>query len=285
MSYLYFFIVYRKSCEILSAFMKDVYYYGPNKTKNGSFEMLIKTERIIEKARPMFEQNSHNGNDWKFTHLVKNDMWYKKISFGLRSLNLHRMTYSNLREKLLGNVEVLAPNSDYCLEDLINATNPGIPKKCCIKRQCYDTYFGDISGVGYTLTHKLLLLQLAKRLSCMSGKLYTFRATTICGLIVSEVYSIDYYNMLDDTFDLFLEQVLLCGYEGFLEVFQNKWLYFILKSQRSEGCFSAILTDRLKTRMKKDMTCFKDGCNDHTTGLGTAVLAMYYNYIVKEMFA
>lgn len=75
--------------------------------------------------------------------------------------------------------------------------------------------------------------------------------------------------------------VLLCGYEGYADFFKTKWLIYILKSQKETGCFSAFLGDHLKTRIKRNTNILPDGCADHTTGLGTAVLSLYYNFIIK----
>lgn len=42
------------------------------------------------------------------------------------------------------------------------------------------------------------------------------------------------------------------------------------------------MSDNLKTRLKRNYNIFEDGCADHTTGVGTAVLALHYNYILKK---
>lgn len=78
--------------------------------------------------------------------------------------------------------------------------------------------------------------------------------------------------------------VLLCGYEGFTEFIRNNWLFYILKSQHLSGCFTDNLTDPLKSRIKRDFVYLGNGCNDHTTGLGVAVLALYYNYLINVEF-
>lgn len=151
---------------------------------------------------------------------------------------------------------------------------------------------------------RLLLLEVAKARKCLLDlPFYQIQVRDICSSIMAEISS-NYYGSLDELFDLFLEQgitnnpipcltvqfltflsVLLCGYEGFTEFIRNDWLFYILKSQHLSGCFTDNLTDSLKSRIKKrNFVYFGDGCNDHTTGLGVAVLALYYNYLINIEF-
>lgn len=51
-----------------------------------------------------------------------------------------------------------------------------------------------------------------------------------------------------------------------------KFLQMILNSQKSNGCFS------IDGKTKRNYNIDSNGCSDHTTGLGIAVLALYHNY-------
>ena len=83
---------------------------------------------------------------------------------------------------------------------------------------------------------------------------------------------------LDDIFDLFLEQTLLCGYEGFADFLKIPWLEKIFEVQHDTGCFPV----GVERRGKRETNEWADGWADHTTGLGTAVLSLYLNYIIKN---
>ncbi|XP_057654113.1 UPF0764 protein C16orf89 homolog isoform X2 [Diorhabda carinulata] len=170
--------------------------------------------------------------------------------------------------------------------DIANITWNSSPKKCFVDKKCWKIYYqDDDTASGYLLTHKLLLLQLARARKCNINKeAYYNKTKELCSQIYSEVLSGDYFDVLDDMFDLFFEETILCGYEGFTEFFSTKWLFYILKSQRSSGCFPPILTDKLKSKIKRSTTIFEDNCADHTTGIGLAVLTLYYNFIIKEIF-
>ncbi|KAJ8935098.1 hypothetical protein NQ314_012994 [Rhamnusium bicolor] len=176
------------------------------------------------------------------------------------------------------------PSTDFCLQDIVNLTTVLDSNKCFINNYCWNKYYVyDKQASGYTLTHKLLLLQLAKARKCIINKhQYEVRIKQLCSLIFAEVFNGDYFDVIDDMFDLFLEEIILCGYEGYADFLKNKWLFYILKTQRPTGCFPAILKDNLKTRIKRNTNILEDGCADHTTGLGVAVLALHYNFIIKE---
>lgn len=48
--------------------------------------------------------------------------------------------------------------------------------------------------------------------------------------------------------------------------------------QNNSGCFNAFPG----SKRKRNIQYLGDGCADHTTGLGAAVLSLYYNFALKQ---
>lgn len=47
------------------------------------------------------------------------------------------------------------PDTDLCLEDIVDLTKNLVPKICYIRSDCWTKYFGyDSYATGYVLTHK-----------------------------------------------------------------------------------------------------------------------------------
>ncbi|XP_030750999.1 UPF0764 protein C16orf89 homolog [Sitophilus oryzae] len=268
------------------AFMRDAYQNGSHIMDKSTQNIFSKSAQIIEQSRTIFGKDPKNGNDWKFKYLVDEDIWSKRMKY--KPKNLLRLKYPKLPVSLGRSPNFFDySNTDVCLLEIVNNTQfiHNKPMPCMISKKCWNYFLKDWKGSGYIQTHKLLLLQIAKARKCsIDEELYEVQNKDICSIILTEIVHIMDLNRLDGVFDLFLEQVLLCGYEGYKEFFQSNWLYHIIKAQKGTGCFPDKLGDNLKSRVKKAMTYFDDGCNDHSTGLGAAVLGLYYNYLVKESF-
>lgn len=59
--------------------------------------------------------------------------------------------------------------------------------------------------------------------------------------------------------DLFMEQIFLCAFAGFVEFLDNEWIENVLSWQMESGCFSYNNVS----------------CSSHMNGLGAASLALY----------
>ncbi|KAG5874149.1 hypothetical protein JTB14_029459 [Gonioctena quinquepunctata] len=270
---------------LTQAIIQDVYYNGSHLMDESSQNIIRSSANILRKTVSSVQSE----NLWVANSITDSRIWRKYIVYKENSL----YPFSKLRNhKILeniyqfGDINWQSPNINLCLQDTVNFTSPLRPRMCFINEDCWKKYYelNELAS-GYILTHKLLLLQLAKARQCiMNQEVYDQQKKLLCSFIYAEVSNGDYYNELDDIFDLFLEEIVLCGYEGYAEFFRNEWLYFILKSQRNTGCFPAVLRDKRKSKIKRNINIFEDGCADHTTGLGAAALALYYNFIVKETF-
>ncbi|XP_018564079.1 UPF0764 protein C16orf89 homolog [Anoplophora glabripennis] len=262
---------------LATAIIRDAYQNGTHVMDNSSMKLTEISQEVLKKGQH---------KTWLSKSILDPNIWQRNLKYKYNALdplkkrpslrilkNIYR--YQNLSDEY--------PNSDFCLQNIVNLTKSLTPVECYINEDCRKKYYEyDRRASAYILTHKLLLLQLARARHCIiSDREYETETRKICSLIFGEVISADYFDVLDDMFDLFLEEVLLCGYEGYIDFLKSKWLIYILKSQKKSGCFPASLGDPLKSRIKRDTNILPDGCADHTTGLGAAVLSLYYNFIIK----
>ncbi|CAG9857069.1 unnamed protein product [Phyllotreta striolata] len=265
------------------AIMRDSYRNGSHIMDSSTLNIINKLRKVLQKAVPYVNED----RTWK--SMLIPQLWQKNIEYKYNELN----SFSSVKNiQILTNIakyhndKTFLDKMDACLKDIITTTQSLTPTLCLINGNCWDIFYrNDNISSGYILTHKLLSLQLAKQRNCIiDERFYRSNAKHLCSRMFSEILNGDYFDQLDRMFDLFLEEAVLCGYEGYADFFSNRWLLYILKSQRSSGCFSATLSDDLKTKIKRTTNIFEDGCADHTTGLGLAVLSLYYNFIVKEIF-
>ncbi|KAJ8948441.1 hypothetical protein NQ318_007964, partial [Aromia moschata] len=270
-------------------FVKDAYQNGTHIMDSSSLDIIDKSLLILEKGFSAIDSSKL----WMVKYILDYNIWEKQIEYKDKQLGSFAGApdFRILQNMMIGykNSNNRQPSTDFCLQDIVNQTLELTPNLCYINLQCWKMYYvNNEPASGYTLTHELLLIQLAKARKCITNENeYVARTKHFCELIYAEVFNGDYFDILDEIFDLFLEessilQLFFCGYEGYTDFFKHKWLFYILKSQKPNGCFSAILEDNLKTRIKRDTNIFEDGCADHTTGLGAAVLSLYYNYIIKN---
>ncbi|KAJ8923028.1 hypothetical protein NQ315_001576, partial [Exocentrus adspersus] len=262
-----------------TAIIKDAYQNGTQVMDNSSLKLLRTSSEVLQKGLA----SSHRIRNWIADNVLDSNVWQRNINYKYNSLPALSME-PDLRtlEKVFAAAATYT-DSDICLQNVVNETILNVPVKCYVRWDCWEEFYDyDKPASAYILTHKLLLLQLAKARKCLIPEsVYEVKTKKLCSSIGAEVLNADYFDMLDEVFDLFLEQVLLCGYEGYTEFFKTKWLVYILKSQRETGCFPPFLGDRFKSRIKRNTNVLPDGCADHTTGLGVAVLALYYNFIIK----
>ncbi|CAH0563351.1 unnamed protein product [Brassicogethes aeneus] len=160
--------------------------------------------------------------------------------------------------------------TDVCLEELLSNSK----KYCFVSPLCKQMMLGIRNDTGYLLTHRLLYMQLLQLIDCqipnisIEGYIRGF-----CSLIYKELKTSAHLNY--PYHDKFLEQILLCGQEGFAEILKPHWLSEILTWQQPQGCFKSITS----TRMTRSSNVIAFGCSDHSTGLGSGVLALYLRFL------
>ncbi|KAG5895893.1 hypothetical protein JTB14_000507 [Gonioctena quinquepunctata] len=169
--------------------------------------------------------------------------------------------------------------TDKCLRELLELSPTN--GMCYISDICSEMML-DVNRIdtGYLLTHRLLYLQIQRLQGCKIPN--TYLATPdytkkFCSYIYKEAITNEFLGF--PYHDIFLEQVVLCGMEGYSEFLNGKWLSQILKWQNKHGCYESIA----RNISKRTSTIIDYGCSDHSTGLGAAALALFYRYLLEKI--
>ncbi|CAH1116875.1 unnamed protein product [Phaedon cochleariae] len=242
-----------------------------------------KCKLIIEKTMPLmpnkppymitFRKKLLDATKW--TRALNNDF----LHGGITELGIYKNWTANviLRQK---HAIYKGVRSDECLIEILeNSPSTG---PCFVSEICSDMMLDwHRVDTGYLLTHRLLYLQIKKLQGCTfpgdpsSTEKYIKK---FCSYIFKEART---NQMLGFPYhDIFLEQVVLCGMEGYEEFLNDTWLSELLHWQNPHGCFASIAKDRIRNKTKRTSTTIDHGCSDHSTGLGAAVLALFLRYLM-----
>lgn len=209
--------------------------------------------------------------------------WRKSSNFSsgvLRNLGHYNWTSDYILKNK--KAEYNGVPTDFCMYELLSKTLGNRLKKCKPSTFCDEMMFGRRIDHGYLLTHRLLYLQIAAQLGCYKSFFKKTRAD-YCTYILKEAKTNSILGFPQR--DIFLEQVALCGMEGFEEFFDAEWMDEVLSWQTKEGCHKRgpeLTNETFREDRSANYIAF--GCTDHTTGLASAVLAIYLKYIFKTMF-
>ncbi|KAL3272554.1 hypothetical protein HHI36_014025 [Cryptolaemus montrouzieri] len=80
--------------------------------------------------------------------------------------------------------------------------------------------------------------------------------------------------------DLFMEQIFLCGSEGYVEFLNSIWLQIILNNQLAIGCFP-LFGKKYAVNVTSSTS---NECYEHATGLAIAVMALHIHYTSTSRF-
>lgn len=73
--------------------------------------------------------------------------------------------------------------------------------------------------------------------------------------------------------------VLLCGFNGYAEFLEERWIDNIIKWQSSaSGCYEY----HSDFRQKRNMVILQDNCSDHMTGLAAAAISMFTRILLLD---
>ncbi|XP_033944815.1 UPF0764 protein C16orf89 homolog [Pseudochaenichthys georgianus] len=195
--------------------------------------------------------------------------------------------------------------SDKCLTLLLGTWKMnGTP--CIVTKPCRDTMtrFG---CPHYSLSHQLLYFMIGKMRGCtnlLKGDTRESRANMTeasyqklyCSNMMKANQDIFRDGITEQTVDIFIENILICGLSGFSDFYKADWLQHILRLQDEEaGCFgrdksimSQIIGDELleqlqpHRRVKRREKILPDGCSSHMTAVAVGALGGYLNYYLAE---
>ncbi|EFN61804.1 Uncharacterized protein UNQ904/PRO1925-like protein [Camponotus floridanus] len=165
-------------------------------------------------------------------------------------------------------------NSDQCLFKIMQS---GLNKKCKIPQTCTEGLIKHDNVTGYSLTHRLLIIQTAQRFGCQetASLPFSYLIPAFCARIFQDLVNLEAWNFPNVSQDLMIEQIILCGMEGYYEFLDKHYEDLILSWPHWSGCFKLErISEKLKmTPRASSLTDF--GCNNHMTSLGAASLALF----------
>ncbi|XP_077980426.1 UPF0764 protein C16orf89 homolog [Glandiceps talaboti] len=192
--------------------------------------------------------------------------------------------------------------TDDCIEELLGTSDDSI-KPCDVSDTCVKL----MTTPGfrlYTLSHQVLYLEIAQQAGCAdeierrlqeNGVLVdpNLMMETFCTNMLNEAIEFANAGYPSKGQDLFMEQGLLCGLDGYREFFRSEWLQSILTWQDPTGCFKS---DSMSAFAHKDNTStpqqesvkrrekiLDDGCSSHKTSVAVGILSGYVRYILEAM--
>ncbi|KAF2889853.1 hypothetical protein ILUMI_16320 [Ignelater luminosus] len=183
--------------------------------------------------------------------------------------------------------------SDNCLVEVVTASDNRKPHHCPVSKSCYDLMIKMPTSYnphfpGYGVTHMTIYLQIARSRNCIFNKtLIEALVNQQCSYIFWELKKNVEFGYIPQLFDLFLQQISVCGLEGYAEFLQKRYLEHVLQQQNKFGGFGVKEVDlkelARKQRIKKESNRMMYGANNHTTGLATEVLALYIRFLLKKL--
>ncbi|KAJ3655510.1 hypothetical protein Zmor_014638 [Zophobas morio] len=159
--------------------------------------------------------------------------------------------------------------SDHCLLEIL-------AQNCHMSRFCADMMVAPRIDTGYLLSHRLLYLQIVRLKQCSYDD-DVFRALTkrFCSLMLKEVRTSEVLGF--PAHDIVLEQMTLCGLEGYSDFLSEKWRREVLEWQSPFGCYHSE-----GGNLKRSSNVIGFGCTDHSTGLGAAAMAVNLRFLLQE---
>ncbi|XP_076247085.1 UPF0764 protein C16orf89 homolog [Calliopsis andreniformis] len=256
------------------------------------WETLLKVLKICDRIRRyLLDTIAPENEDIQLLHETLNDptLWMQSISWKNGTLDtesptLDELINQNVRELIMQGTPK-EEESDRCLAEIIRnklSLNYRIPEVCLDILQRRDV------TRGYPLTHRLLIIQVAKAMKC-DNNLSTRTSDVIslyCSAILRDLIDIEAYGFPYNTADLMMEEVLLCGMEGFLEFTDRHYEKLLLNWSHPSGCFSSFVNkfSRQPRLVRRSSTLTDFGCDSHATGLAAASLSLFIRQNVENAF-
>ncbi|XP_043784552.1 UPF0764 protein C16orf89 homolog [Apis laboriosa] len=215
------------------------------------------------------------------------NLWMKKISWQHGALVKGRAnigSYRDIRDLIMQGAPK-EEESDRCLAEIVRNKFNSDHR---IPSLCLEILTTRESTKGYPLTHRLLIVQIAKIMECdqdlPSSELILF----YCSAIFQDLIDIEIAGFPYQTPDLMMEQVVLCGIEGFLEFTDKHYERLILDWSHPSGCFSSFGNKFLssnKMRVIRRASMQTDfGCDNHATGLAAASLSLFIRKSLENTY-
>ncbi|OON14044.1 hypothetical protein X801_10168 [Opisthorchis viverrini] len=124
------------------------------------------------------------------------------------------------------------------------------------------------------------------------------RLERLCSRVAKEIKYIESMNYPSELRDLFMEQVGICGYAGFLSVCQPKYLEQILSWQASNGCFHIFNKEVIapenfdpnryghyrRKRSEQALSAGPEACLSHRTSVALFALSSFMTLYMESLY-
>ncbi|XP_011164550.1 uncharacterized protein LOC105199243 [Solenopsis invicta] len=162
--------------------------------------------------------------------------------------------------------------SDKCLFEILYSS---YKMECKIPVHCIEILMKEDDTTGYPLLHRLLIVQVAKALHCKEAEQLSSLIPEYCAKIYRDLVNLELWNFPVVTRDLMMEQVVLCGNEGYLEFVDEYYENAILNWAHWSGCFGVFRYTDVHKITRRSSSTIDYGCESHTTGLAAATLSVF----------
>ncbi|XP_074094457.1 UPF0764 protein C16orf89 homolog [Cotesia typhae] len=239
---------------------------------------------LCRRSRIYFSEKLKTKNDSFFNRikiLIQSEIWIKPINWHFGVLNSSFQSNFTLSEdqsiSLIMKGTPQEAESDYCLAELSQ-------DNCHISNICMDMLLRKDGSRGYPLTHRLLYVKTARALQCTEN--YRANLTDLtenyCRDIFNDLIELEFNGFPSISRDLIMEQISLCGMEGFLEFVNEHYGNLIIRWQNSHGCFSALNSHTVRSRSKRATSLLDYGCDSHATGVAAAALSVLIREFIEN---
>ncbi|XP_044584294.1 UPF0764 protein C16orf89 homolog isoform X1 [Cotesia glomerata] len=251
---------------------------------NDQWDSLNEIVSLCRRSRNYFSEQLIAKNDSFLNQmkiLLQPEIWIKPINWHFGILNSPFKSNFTLSEdqsaSLIMKGTPQEPESDYCIAELSG-------DNCRISNICMDMLLRKDGSRGYPLTHRVLYVQTAKALQCTEN--YRANLTDLtenyCRDIFNDLIELEFNGFPSMSQDLIMEQIFLCGMEGFLEFANEHYGNLIIRWQNSHGCFSSFNSHTVRSRSKRETNPLDYGCDSHATGVAAAALSVLIREFIEN---
>lgn len=156
------------------------------------------------------------------------------------------------------------------------------------------------SGLAFQQTSRVRAMILSRLFDCMEGVDISALIYKLCIQIYKETKSLEAWDHPAGTKTLFMQQILLCGSQGYGEFIKPRWMNKILSWQEPKGCYADDRQPFLKLsgfvgpasspppkdreeeyRVKKAALSEGGSCNSLTSAMALGSLVMYVRALLE----
>ncbi|GAB1607016.1 uncharacterized protein LOC115217506, partial [Argonauta hians] len=283
--------------------VKDQFTVLLSRLNNGS-ESLHKTSRHYRHLVDDIQKMAERLSDMSIKHIAHNYPYYYakigkllekhfwEIDHVTRPLNMDLVSSLPIQP---GEEQLKESISDDCIAELLG-TRPHATGTCQVSDLCWTLMTGP-GYSGYSLSHELFYLQIGQQAGCtkaLAAKAVRFNkfpldtlSGSFCSSMWLEANNQSRHGYSPASNDLFMEQIGLCGMQGYYQFAEAAWLKHILSWQSQDGCYRGwpleFITQDQHSRQKREEKILDDGCMCHRTTVASIALSQFTRYLLENL--